>query len=119
MKRSFLLLNLTLVVALLSGCAALSGSSAKSMPDAAEAAEVIDAPEFVLYARGLSCPLCSHNLDKSMLEVEAIESVEVNLADGSVKVWLKPGQSVTVGQLADVVAGSGFTFDRVEVPGDS
>ncbi|MEQ9461188.1 MAG: heavy metal-associated domain-containing protein [Phycisphaeraceae bacterium] len=113
--RAFpMLVALILSVALLTGCAMTGSSDAGGSP--AEDARVIQAERFTLYALGLSCPLCAHNLDKTLLEIDGIESAEVNLADGSVIVRMRPGTSVTVGELRRMVEGSGFTFDRVETP---
>ncbi|MEQ9453904.1 MAG: heavy metal-associated domain-containing protein [Phycisphaeraceae bacterium] len=106
--------GLVLSFVLLSGCAATGASDAGN--PSADDARVIQAEQFTLYALGLSCPLCAHNLDKTLLDIDGIESADVNLADGSVIVRMRPGTSVTVGELRRMVEGSGFTLDRVEAP---
>ncbi|QDU70289.1 heavy-metal-associated domain-containing protein [Mucisphaera calidilacus] len=99
---------------LIAGCSTAPQAASSEPTDGHD--RVIQQEQVTLYALGLSCPLCSSNLDKSMLEVEGVKAVKVNLADGQVVIDLDPDAGVTVGELIETVEASGFTVDRVELP---
>jgi copper chaperone CopZ len=73
-------------------------------------------PAVHVYAQGLSCPLCAHNLDEQLRRVPGVRAVRINLGTGRAELWLEPGREPDERALARAVADSGFTFDRMERP---
>lgn len=61
-------------------------------------------------AAGLSCPLCAHNIDKSMRQLPGVADARVNLDSGAVDVTLDGSTPVTYEQLARIVRDNGFTL---------
>ncbi len=79
--------------------------------------EPIPAHNVDLFAQGLSCPLCAHNLDKQLLKVQGVASAEVDLSTGAAKVGFADGARVTPRQLIDAVEASGFTLTKIQAEG--
>lgn len=97
----------------LGGCA----GGPKTTPQAQSTAPaLIDAPTATLIVHGMSCPLCANNVDKQLLTVPGVQSVNVDMGTGEVKVNLAPEARVTRQQLADAVDKSGFTLTEVRIP---
>ncbi len=70
--------------------------------------------EVVLTVHGLSCPLCSTNLDGQLKTIVGVEAASIDLKTGSVTVRLGEGHSVTARDLADAVRNAGFTLKKIE-----
>ena len=69
--------------------------------------------EVTLVVQGLSCPLCAHNLDKTLLGVPGVRSAVVDLSTGSVRVGIDPTSPPTAEALAKCVSDSGFTLKEI------
>lgn len=66
-----------------------------------------------LYAKGLSCPLCASNIDKTLKELPGVEQAKVDLSTGKVVVYHDPANPPTDEALAKAVDDAGFTLDRI------
>ncbi|HWB20190.1 MAG TPA: heavy metal-associated domain-containing protein [Phycisphaerales bacterium] len=64
----------------------------------------------VLMVHGMSCPLCSSNVDKQLLKVPGVQDVKVDLNTGSVSVKVSKSNRPTHQQLAAAIHESGFTL---------
>lgn len=62
---------------------------------------------------GLACPFCSYGLEKRLKKLEAVESVDVSLKTGDVRVELKPAKNVTEDELRQAVQKAGFTAKEI------
>jgi len=71
----------------------------------------------VLWVKGLACPYCVQNIDKQIAALPGVDSVEIDLPTGKVTVGLTPDEPATEQSLVDAIDDSGFTLDRVEMPG--
>jgi copper chaperone CopZ len=69
-----------------------------------------------LYVKGMSCPLCAHNIDRQLLKVPGVKKVTVDLGTGEVQATLAADNPPNRDQLARAVKQSGFTLDRIEMP---
>lgn len=110
-----MLYGMIVAAALASGCATTdrpAGATDFSDTDLSTSREV------VLTVHGLSCPLCSNNLDGQLANVEGVEGASIDLKTGAVTVRLTEGHSVTSGDLAGAVKDAGFTLKAV-VPKDT
>lgn len=102
-----------LSIALLSGCAGTSKPGPAAMADAAVP---INGSSATLVVHGMSCPLCANNVDKQLLTVPGVMSVNVDMGSGEVKVAFAPKARVTKAQLAKAIDSSGFTLVEVRTP---
>ncbi len=103
-----------LIAGLLAGCATTeSGDPGLALSDTALAA--CRAVELTVY--GLSCPLCSNNLDGQLRRIAGVEEAAIDLKTGAVSVRLAEGHTVTAGDLARAVENAGFTLKQIK-PGD-
>ncbi len=76
------------------------------------AAEAVDAPTRVdakMKVNGLSCPLCAHNVDTSLMKVPGIAGVKTDLSTGWVTLQYEDGQAPDKGAMIRAVADAGFT----------
>ena len=58
---------------------------------------------------------CAHVVDVALKKTVGVESVEVNLNQGRATVKLKPGNTVTVPQLWELIHQKGYTPKRTSV----
>lgn len=109
MKMSMLSAAAALAILLLSGCATTTPrSAADASPDGA--------PDIQVYAQGLSCPLCAHNLDEQLRKVSGIRDVRIDLGAGRADLWFEPDVRPDDAAIARAVDDSGFTLDRLVRP---
>ncbi len=102
--------NIILAVVIASGCTTTDKSQIAqniSEPDLSATQEV------VLTVHGLSCPLCSNNLDGQLAKVEGVESAIIDLNTGLVTVRLAEEHSVKSADLAGAVKNAGFTLKDI------
>lgn len=102
--------GMILVVCIASGCATTDGPLSQ---DQLSGLDLTSSREVVLTVHGLSCPLCSNNLDGQLAKVEGVESASIDLKTGAVTVRLAEGHAVTSGDLAGAVRNAGFTLKEV------
>jgi copper chaperone CopZ len=77
---------------------------------------IIAAP-FLLHARekirvrvdGLSCAFCAYGLEKKLSELKGVDSVKINIKDGTALLTLEEGISITDDTIKQAVKDSGFT----------
>ncbi len=73
-------------------------------------------PEVVVEVGGLTCPFCAYGLEKKFVEAAPVDSVEVGLEEGEVRLWLKPDREMTDAEVRGVVRDAGFTPGEVQRP---
>lgn len=103
-KRWFAIGSLVVVCV---GCATTGGDRDLSAVDLSASREV------VLTVHGLSCPLCSNNLDGQLRRIEGVEGASIDLKTGEVTVRLAAGHSVSSGDLSRAVDEAGFTLKKI------
>lgn len=114
-SKSWIVLALPLLLSanLLTGCA---GSAKSSSAAVAADPGPITGSSATLIVHGMSCPLCANNVDKQLMAIPGVESVNVDMGSGEVKVALATQPRVTRAQLARAVDASGFTLMEVRTP---
>lgn len=103
-----------LAVGIASGCATPDGTGGK---DDFSGTNLSSSREVVLIVHGLSCPLCSNNLDGQLKNIADVEAASIDLKTGAVTVRLAEGHSVTSGDLAGAVKKAGFTLKEINPKG--
>ena len=100
------------ILSSLIACTATNGPSAAPAPTVGANAP---AGAAVLQVRGMSCPLCAHNIDLQLRKVAGVTDVVVDLGTGNVTAKLD--RSVPAAALEKAVADAGFTVAGVTTPG--
>ena len=102
--------SMILAVGLAAGCATTDAPESTS---SFEGIDLSSAREVVLTVHGLSCPLCSNNLDGQLARIEGVEETSIDLKTGAVTVQLADGHTVTPGELDGAVQNAGFSLKQV------
>lgn len=113
MKKTWLGIILTAVVS--AGCA--TTDMTQPLQELSDI-DLSSTREVVLTVHGLSCPLCSNNLDGQLRRIEGVEEATIDLKTGAVSVQLGEGHSVSPEDLALAVENAGFTLKKIE-PGSA
>ena len=92
----------------------LTPEEAKAAAELAASNEPLKGDGAVLWVHGLSCPLCSSNIDTVLKRVEGVTSVRVDLAAGTVRLGLAGPNRPSRRDLWKAVDSSGFTLVRVD-----
>jgi copper chaperone CopZ len=66
--------------------------------------------EIVASVKGLACPFCAYGIERQLKEIPAVSRVEVSIKTGIVRIFLKPGESVTRHAIEKAVDKAGFTL---------
>jgi copper chaperone CopZ len=103
-----ILMNISALLAafLLSGCASPPATEFSDTP--------LDSNKVVLTVHGLSCPLCSNNLDGRLEKIDGVEDIAIDLNTGAVTVGLAEGHDVSGNELAEAVKSAGFTLVDIQ-----
>jgi len=64
---------------------------------------------------GMVCSSCGGGLQSSLARISGVESVDVKLEEGLVRIRLKPGNTVDLRTLQDRIKGIGFTAQCADV----
>jgi copper chaperone CopZ len=109
MSRNWL--AILLIAGVVTGCA--TPESRQPMPESS-GIDLTSSREVVLTVYGMSCPLCSNNLDGQLRQIEGVEDAVIDLKTGAVSVRLRQGHSVSPDDLATAVKNAGFTLKKIE-----
>lgn len=105
-----------LAAAIASGCAT---TDAPVTAERFSGTDLSASREVLLTVFGLSCPLCSNNLDGQLAKVKGVEGATIDLKTGAVTVRLAEGHSVTSSDLAGAVKSAGFTLKEIKPQGSA
>lgn len=75
----------------------------------------ISGDSVTLTVYGMSCPLCSNNLDGQLEKIPGVEKIDVNLDSGAVTLRLGNNHTVTPQQISEAVKAAGFTLAELEI----
>jgi copper chaperone CopZ len=105
-------LSAAVIVFSVIGCAANKETTVSSKPTAVGSTA---APgSLALHVKGMGCPLCATNVRKSLERVPGVESVNIDLGAGVVKVSVKANQTPEESSIRKAVADAGFELSKVE-----
>ncbi|MCZ6553552.1 MAG: heavy-metal-associated domain-containing protein [SAR324 cluster bacterium] len=76
---------------------------------------VTAAPEaYTLTVDGLACPFCAYGLEKHINALEGIESIEIDIDEGTILVTMAEGAEIDEADLRQAVNDAGFTLRKVQ-----
>lgn len=95
---------------------ALAGLPPAALPqsDAVSAAETGET--VVAKVNGMVCDFCAQAVTKVFGREDAVESVDVDLDNGEIKVAMKPGKTLDDAKIESLVRKSGYALVAVERP---
>lgn len=70
---------------------------------------------YKLRVNGLACPYCAYGIEKLFHKTGKVERSDIDLQNGLVLLYMKPGQSFSREQLKRLVNDAGFSLDGVEI----
>jgi copper chaperone CopZ len=111
MLRILPMLSAAILLATLTGCQTTGGSASAGYTDSP-----IEASTATLVVHGMSCPLCANNVDKQLLRVPGVQTVEIDMGDGTVRVQLADEPRPSKADLARAVEQTGFTLVSIDTP---
>ena len=76
-------------------------------------------PQYELQVDGLACPFCVYGIEKSLMKIEAVEKLDIDIRSGTIMVWVKKDKSVSDEELREAVKDSGFTLRDLKKLSDS
>ncbi len=71
--------------------------------------------EYRMRVDGLACPYCAYGIEKKLKAIDGVESVEVDLDRGVVRVITREDLRFTEPQLEKLFRDAGFTYRSMEV----
>jgi copper chaperone CopZ len=105
------------VLSLAAGC--LSTTGGHRLVDAERGGSLAGHRTVVLTVYGLSCPLCSNNLNGRLRRIEGVEDAIIDLKTGAVTVKFADGHHVTRGDIGKAVEDAGFTLKDIQLAGET
>ena len=97
----------------LAGCATDNATTIAAKPSEAVSATDVSG-SMALHVKGMGCPLCATNVRKSIERTQGVESVNIDLGAGVVKVSAKADAAPSETDLRKAVMDAGFQLDRIE-----
>jgi len=61
---------------------------------------------------GLACPFCAYGLEKNLKQIDGVESIDINIDEGSVLLGITKGKQTSKNVVLEKIKEAGFT------PGD-
>lgn len=68
-------------------------------------------PAYKLEVSGLACPFCAYGIEKKLNAIDGVESLQTNIAAGTVTVTMKDGATLEKAAAAKAVKDAGFTLN--------
>jgi mercuric ion binding protein len=65
---------------------------------------------YQLEVDGLACPFCAYGIEKKLSQLDGVELVETDVANGRVDVEMADGQTLNEDQARQAVKDAGFTL---------
>lgn len=66
--------------------------------------------QYVLRVDGLACPYCAYGIEKKLKKTEGVETIDIDINKGVVKVNVAEGVTLTEAQMAKLINDAGFTL---------
>lgn len=67
-------------------------------------------PAYTIEVDGLACPFCAYGIEKQLLAIAGVETVETDIRSGTVTVTMQPGSTLDDHAARKAVAAAGFTM---------
>lgn len=96
-------------------CICLLLAACATAPKVVSDQPLIGYSQAALTVRGMSCPLCSNNINGRLKKVPGIEAVKINLETGLVTVTFGKDTAPTKSQIEAAVKDSGFTLGDMKL----
>ena len=68
---------------------------------------------YLIRADGLACAYCAYGVEKKLMQIHGVQSVDINLKQGLVIVDTARNVQLTEAQMRQLLADAGFSFKRM------
>lgn len=58
---------------------------------------------------GLACPFCAYGLEKNLKKIDGVESIDINIDEGSVLLGIADGKQISESVVLKKIEEAGFT----------
>ncbi|KAA3616807.1 MAG: copper chaperone [Calditrichaeota bacterium] len=79
--------------------------------------DIIKGEKIHIEVDGLSCPFCAYGLEKKLKALDSIDTLDININEGLIKIFLKKDKQISKTEIREKVAEAGFTFRKLVVDG--
>lgn len=69
---------------------------------------------YLLGVDGLACPFCAYGIEKQLLRVDGVDTVETDVKSGQVIIKLRDGATIDEARAREAVEAAGFTLRAFE-----
>jgi mercuric ion binding protein len=66
--------------------------------------------QYELRVDGLACPYCAYGIEKKLKKTDGVETIDIDINNGVVKVNVAEGVTLTGAQMAKLINDAGFTL---------
>jgi mercuric ion binding protein len=81
-------------------------------------ATAVESPaDYTLQADGLACPFCAYGIEKQLMRISGVLSVDTEVASGTISITMKPGTTLIEPDARQAVEAAGFSmrnFRRID-----
>lgn len=67
---------------------------------------------------GLACPFCAYGLEKNLKEIDGVESIGINIDEGSVLLVIAKGKQISENVILEKIKEAGFTPGTIKKESD-
>jgi len=67
---------------------------------------------------GLACPFCAYGLEKNLKEIDGVESIGINIDEGSVLLVIAKGKQISENTVLEKIKEAGFTPGTIKKESD-
>ncbi len=66
--------------------------------------------QYELRVDGLACPYCAYGIEKMLKKTDGVETIDIDINNGVVRVNVAEGMTLTEAQMAKLINDAGFTL---------
>lgn len=72
---------------------------------------------YTIHLDGLACPFCAYGIEKQLMKIDGVETLETDIEKGTVLIEMTVGQVLEKGEVQQAVDDAGFTLKGFEPAG--
>jgi mercuric ion binding protein len=69
---------------------------------------------YKIFVDGLACPFCAYGVEKNVLNLDGVDTLDININGGFITVVMQAGKVLDETKAAKAVADAGFTLRTFE-----
>ncbi|MEX2498743.1 MAG: heavy-metal-associated domain-containing protein [Wenzhouxiangellaceae bacterium] len=77
-----------------------------------------ESERYVIHVDGLACPFCAYGIEKQLMKIDGVDTLETDVEKGRVVIIMADGQALDQADVEQAVDDAGFTLKGFEPVGD-